>query len=188
MSEALPGIPAPPPARPAPLFYERGASWCWLLAGPVAAVALLLVQNSNGMGLQPLLPMVFLVLVSGFLAIQVKAARTHVSVELTEETLRQGTETIRVADIVWIFPEPKNSADPLIRPERWQDARALGELSGVPRRRVGIGLQLTARRTVQAWARNPRGLRAALIPLVQQRSAELVEPSLEADDDGESLW
>lgn len=187
MSEPLPDLPAQTPTQPAPLFYESGASWYWLLAGPAAAIALLLIQRSNGMGLQPLLPVAFLVLVSGFLGIQVKAARTHVSVELTEDTLRQGTETIRVADIVWVFPEPKNAGDALARPEPWQDARALGELSGVPRRRVGVGLQLTARRTVQAWARNPRGLRAALIPLVQQRPGGLVEPDFDADD-GESPW
>ena len=38
------------------------------------------------------------------MALQVKAARIHTSVELTEQTLRQGTETIKVAEIVKVYP------------------------------------------------------------------------------------
>ena len=55
---------------------------------------MLLIQLSSGYGWQPLLPGVFLVLVTGFLGLQVKAARIHTSVELTPEYLRQGAETI----------------------------------------------------------------------------------------------
>ena len=57
--------------------------------------------------------------------------------------------------------------------QKWQEARALGELAGVPRGRIGIGLKLTGGRTAQAWARRHRHLRAALTPLVQER----VEPA-----------
>lgn len=170
MSEPQQARPAPPP--PAPLFYEGGASWYMVLLGPAAAVVMLLVQQSGGLGLQLAVPGMFLVLVSGFIAIQVKAARIHSSVELTGQTLRQGTETIRVGDIVMMYPEPERFADRKSEPEQWQESRALGELSGVPKRRVGIGLRLTGRRNVQAWARNHRGLRAALTPLVQQRPDE----------------
>lgn len=53
----------------------------------------------------PLVPVVFLVLVTGFLGLRVKAARLHTSVELTPEYLRQGTESIRVSDMVGMFPE-----------------------------------------------------------------------------------
>lgn len=113
--------------------------------------------------------MIFLVLVSVFVGIQVKAARIHTSVELTEESLRQGTETILVSEIVRVFPEPENSVASGKSLAKWQSARALGELAGVPRGRVGIGIKLTGGRTAQAWARRHRHLRAALTPLVQER-------------------
>lgn len=154
-----------------PLFYERGASWYWLLAGPVSGLTMLLIQLKGGGGLQWFVPSVFLVLVSGFLYLQVKAARIHTSVELTAESLRQGTEVVPLRTIVGVYPEathgPK-SREPL---EKWQSARALGELSGVPRGRTGIGLRLSGERTAQAWARNHRELRAQLTKLVEGRTA-----------------
>lgn len=153
--------------QPAPLFFESGASWYWVLCGPLAGGLLLLIQDSGGQLSALLFPVVLMVLLSGMLTIQVKAARIHTSVELTEDTLRQGTETIRIAEIVMIHPEPPRPTGWRKPPlERWQETRALGELSGVPRRRVGIGLRLTGRRTVQAWARDHRRLRAALAELV----------------------
>ncbi len=154
------------PRRSEPLFREVGASWYWLLAGPAAALVMLGIEINSGVGAQWLVPLVFLVMISGFLAVQVKAARIHTSVELTQETLRQGTETIDVDDIVQVFPEP--GADP----EKWQSARALGELTGVPRGRTAIGLKLAGGRMAQAWARRHRELRAALTELLEQRSAE----------------
>jgi hypothetical protein len=146
------------------LFYEQGASWMWVLAGPASGVAMALIQTSAGYGFQWLVPGVFFVLVTGFLAIQVKAARIHTSVELTPEHLRQGTERIRTDDIVRIYPEPKGP-----EPPKWQSARALGELTGVPRGRTGIGLKLTSDRTAQAWARRHQQLRATLTQLVEER-------------------
>jgi hypothetical protein len=146
------------------LFYEQGASWYWLLAGPVSAVAMALIQLSSGYGIQLLVPGIFFVLVTGFLAIQIKAARIHTSVELTPEYLRQGTERLSVGDIVRVYPEPKGPDEP-----KWQSARALGELTGVPRRRTGIGLKLTKDRAVQAWARKHEALRAALTQLLEER-------------------
>ena len=67
---------------------------------------MLLIQQSAGYGLAPLMPMVFVVLVSGFLAVQIKAARIHTSVELTPTTLRQGQEIIKIADIVAVPGDP----------------------------------------------------------------------------------
>lgn len=65
-------------------------------------------------------------------------------------------------------PEPEaGSAADLAR--KWQSSRALGELTGVPRGRTPIGLQLTDKRLAQAWARNHRGLRAALTALLEER-------------------
>ncbi len=149
--------------EPAPevLFHEPGASWWWLLVGPLSALAMVLIQLTGGAGIQFGVPAVFLVLVSGFLAIQIKAARIHTSVELTPTTLRQGTETIDTADIVRIFPEAKGA-----EAEKWQAYRALGELTGVPRGRTGIGLKMTDGRSGQAWARRHRTLRAALDAIV----------------------
>ena len=149
---------------PEVLFYEQGASWYWLLAGPASGVAMALIQMSSGYGIQLLVPGIFFALVTGFLAIQIKAARIHTSVELTPDDLRQGTERLRVEDIVRIYPEPKGPDLP-----KWQSARALGELTGVPRRRTGIGLKLTNDRAVQAWARKPEALRSALTRLVEER-------------------
>ncbi|ULE34189.1 DUF3093 domain-containing protein [Mycobacterium sp. IDR2000157661] len=149
---------------PPVLFYEQGASWLWVLAGPGAAVAMALIQASAGYGFQWLVPTIFLVLVSGFLAIQVKAARIHTSVELTPDHLRQGAETIRTDEIVRIYPEAAGKEEP-----KWQSARALGELVGVPRGRTGIGLKLTHDRSAQAWARKHRQLRAILTQVLEER-------------------
>jgi hypothetical protein len=146
------------------LFAESGATWAWVLAGPASALTMLLIQLSAGYGIQPLVPIVFLVLVSGFVAIQVKAARIHTSVELTPTLLRQGTELTSVDDIVRVYPEPEGHEAP-----RWQNARALGELTGVPRGRTGIGVKLTNDRAAQAWARRHRALRAALTNLLDER-------------------
>lgn len=65
------------------LFYEQGASWLWVLAGPGAGAAMALIQLSAGYGIQWVVPGLFFVLVTLFLSIQVKAARIHTSVELT---------------------------------------------------------------------------------------------------------
>jgi hypothetical protein len=174
--------------EPKPLFYEPGASWYWVLAGPAAAVSMILIEIWSGAGVQLVVPAIFLVMVSAFVALQVKAARIHVSVELTEDALRQGTETILVREIVRVYPEAENSVKSDKELAKWQSARALGELAGVPRGRIGIGLKLTGGRTAQAWARRHRHLREALTPLVQER----VEPArsdrseVDRDDDGGS--
>lgn len=152
---------SPPPTV---LFYEQGSSWWWLSAGAVAGIGMALIQLSAGYGFQVLVPGIFFVLVTGFLAIQVKAARIHTSVELTPDHLRQGTETIRVDEIVRIYPEPTGPEAP-----KWQSARALGELTGVPRGRTGIGLRMTNDRAAQAWARKHHQLRAALTHLLEER-------------------
>jgi hypothetical protein len=173
----------------APLFREVGASWYWVLAGPLAAGAMLWIEKSNGYGYQPAVPLLFLVLVSSFIALQVKAARIHTSVELTKQALRQGTETIKVAEIVRVYPPADHPLTSQKDLERWQSARALGELVGVPKGRIGIGLRLTGGRTAQAWARKHRHLRAVLTPLVEERvgsSGPVPEP--QDDDDAGSRW
>ncbi|QZY46959.1 hypothetical protein [Mycolicibacterium austroafricanum] len=154
----------PAGTQPEVLFYEQGASWLWVLAGPAAGGAMAMIQLSAGYGIQWVVPGIFFVLVSLFLAIQVKAARIHTSVELTTEKLRQGTEITLTDEIVRVYPEATGSETP-----KWQYARALGELTGVPRGRTGIGLRLTNDRTAQAWARKHQQLRAALTNLIEER-------------------
>jgi hypothetical protein len=166
----LEGQPLEPPER---LFFESGASWYWLLAGPIAAISMLLIQIKGGVGFQPWVPLIFLVLVTSFVGLQVKAARIHTSVELTRDTLRQGAEVTPVSDIVRVFPVAQHSVKSRELLEKWQTSRALGELSGLPRGRTGIGIELTGKRTAQAWARNHRGLRAALTELVEGKTASV---------------
>ena len=152
------------PTAPEVLFYEQGASWLWVLAGPLAGFAMAMIQLSAGYGIQWVVPGLFFVLVTLFLSIQVKAARIHTSVELTVDHLRQGTEVTRTDEIVLIYPEASGAETP-----KWQYARALGELTGVPRGRTGIGLRLTNDRSAQAWARKHHQLRAALTNLLEER-------------------
>jgi len=170
----------------APLFREAGASWLWLLAAPLAAGAMLWIEKSNGNGWQVSVPVFFLVVMGCFIALQVKAARIHTSVELTPQTLRQGTETIRVAEIVKVYPEPDHPHASKKDQERWQSARALGELVGVPKGRTGIGLRLSGGRTAQAWARRHRHLRNALTPLVEERVSPAERTQDDDGDDGSS--
>jgi len=152
-----------PDPGPKVLFRESGATWWWLLAGPVSAATMLGIQLSSGLGWQPLLPAVFFVLVSSFLAVQIKAARIHTSVELTRAHLRQGTEVTGVSEILRVYPEAGGPDVPA-----WQSYRALGELTGVPRGRTGIGVKLSNDRKAQAWARRHRELRTALESLVSE--------------------
>lgn len=168
-----------------PLFFERGASWYWMLAAPAAALTMVFVQYRAGLGFRAFVPMLFLVMVGGFLALQIKAARTHTSVELTAEALREGTEILPVDDIVAVFPDPDytvktaglmdkwqgralgvSSTGPL---EKWQTARTLGEINGVPRGRKPVGIKLAGGAYAQAWARDHEALRAALTRIVESR-------------------
>jgi len=134
------------------LFEEPGASWWWLLVGPGSAGTMMFIQASSGLGFQPLVPGIFFVLVTGF----------HTSVELTPRYLRQGAETLLIREILKVYPPASGPEVP-----KWQSARALGELTGVPRRRTGIGLKLSDDRSAQAWARKHQQLRTALAALVE---------------------
>ena len=151
------------------LFSEQGASWWWLIGGPLAASAMSLIQYNAGAG-SPLVPLGFLVLLTAVFTLQVKAARLHTSVELTPTALREGTETILVSEILRVFqeePKKPKSAEPQ---EPWQIARTLGELPGIPKGRTAIGLKLTNDRTAQAWARDHEALKAELTRLVAERA------------------
>lgn len=131
------------------LFREPGGSPWVIWIGPVL-VALVLIMEILGPGPVhwPVL-LIFGALVTGFSMLQVKAARTHVSVTLTDTTLSQGTRTIDLSEIKSIHPA-NNTGET----QKWESAPALGELHGVPRRRKGVGLELVSGKTVQAWARD----------------------------------
>ena len=153
-------------APPTVLFREPGASWLWLLLGPFIGGSLAFIQISSDLNFEPIVPASFCLIVTGFVAIQIKAARIHTSVELTPEYLRQGAETIRVEEIVKVFPPATGDVVP-----KWQSARALGELTGVPRGRTGVGLKLSGDRSAQAWSRrrHQHQFRATLTALVEER-------------------
>ncbi|KXO97979.1 DUF3093 family protein [Tsukamurella pseudospumae] len=153
-----------------PLYAERGLSRIWLVLVPLATLAMILTQWLLAGRTGEWWIWLFLGLATqGFVWLQVTAGRTHVSVELTEHELRCGEESVPVAEIGRILPgkapdHPKRAA-----PEdfpAWTSARPMGRLSQIPRRRYGVGLQLTDGSTVQAWARNDYALRASLEPLL----------------------
>lgn len=139
------------------LFRENGGSWWVVSIGPVLVAAVLLMELFGGGQVHWPVLSIFLVIITGFSAIQVYAARQHVGVVLTDTTLKQGTRTIALADIKRIYPENTNP-----EPEKWESAPAIGELRAVPRRRTGIGVRMTSGKLAQAWARDHQRLRAEL--------------------------
>ncbi|OAK53162.1 hypothetical protein [Rhodococcoides kyotonense] len=143
------------------LFTEPGARWRALLWGPLFCIAVLIVELLTGPVLHWVPLGIFALVLVGFTYVQVTAARRHVSVELTPTALRQGTEVLDISDIDAILP-PADYADGDYEPKKWETARVLGELHGVPRRRHPIGLRLVGGALVQAWAKDDDGLRAGL--------------------------
>ena len=143
------------------LFHEPGGRWRALLWGPAFCLVVLAVELASGPVIHWFALALFSLILVGLTYVQLRAARMHVSVELTTRQLRQGTETVDVAEITEIFP-PAEYEDGEYEPKKWETARVLGELSGVSRKRHGIGLRLVGGGLVQAWAKDDDGLRAAL--------------------------
>ncbi|MFD8248630.1 hypothetical protein [Nocardia sp. NPDC059691] len=149
------------------LFTEPGARWRAVAYGPILCLAVLVLELVTGGDVHWFALLFCAALIAGFVALQVVAGKRHVGVELTVETLRSGTESLPLSSIAEVMPErDENSWDD----EEWESARALGELTGVPRRRTGIGLRLADGSLVQAWARDHKALRAALTEAVQRSS------------------
>lgn len=144
------------------LFYEPGGSWWVTAIGPVLVGAVLIMEIVGPGQVHWAVLSIFAVILIGFSVVQVYAARQHVSVRLTEATLRQGTRVLRLSDIATVYP-PNNSAEP----RTWESARALGELPAVPRRRKGVGVKLTDGTIAQAWARDVDRFRRELTEAVQ---------------------
>ena len=102
--EPLNEKPAAPVDEGEVLFAEQGGSWWVVAIGPVMVGAVLAMEISGpGQVHWPVMSMFGLILVS-FSLVQVYAARRHVSVCLTETTLRQGTRTLPLSEIKKIFP------------------------------------------------------------------------------------
>ncbi|WP_433591964.1 hypothetical protein [Nocardia sp. CA-145437] len=141
------------------LFSEPGARWRTIAYGPALCAIILVIELFRGGDIHRFGLVFCGVLLAGFVWLQVIAGKRHISVELTAEQLREGTEVVPLRDIAEVLPEDDEESWDY---EDWQSARALGELTGVPRRRKGIGLKLTDGRLVQAWARDHVTLRAAL--------------------------
>lgn len=158
--EVVPAPPRIPETAVEPgevLFAESGGSWWVVAIGPILIGAVLAMEISGpGQVHWPVIT-IFGLIVIGFSVVQVFAARRHVSVELTETTLRQGTRTVALADIERIYPENNGAA-----PQKWESAPALGELHGVPRRRKGVGVELSTGAIAQAWARDVTRFRTEL--------------------------
>ncbi|MBF6334345.1 hypothetical protein IU450_00430 [Nocardia abscessus] len=153
------------------LFTEPGARWRAVAYGPILCLAVLALELVTGGSMHWFALLFCAALIAGFVALQVVAGKRHVSVELTPETLRSGTESLPLSSIADVLPErDEDSWDD----EEWESARALGELTGVPRRRTGIGLRLADGSLVQAWAKDHRALRTALTEALE-RSADGVD-------------
>lgn len=139
------------------LFDEPGGSKAAIWIGPVLIAAVVALEIIGGGRIHWEVLTIFGVVLVGFGALQYAAARRHVSVLLTEEYLRQGAETVALADIAEIYPENRGQEY-----QKWESARALGELHAVPRRRKGVGVRFKNGKIAQAWARDVDRFRSEL--------------------------
>ncbi|GAA5101200.1 hypothetical protein [Nocardia iowensis] len=147
------------------LFAEPGARWRTVAYGPILCLIIFILELVTGSSVHWFALLFCGSLIAIFVVLQVIAGRRHVSVELTDTALREGTETLPLTSIAAVLPERDDDS---WDDEDWESARALGELSGVPRRRTGIGLRLSDGTLVQAWAKDHRALRAALSTAIGQ--------------------
>ncbi|MCF8611979.1 DUF3093 domain-containing protein [Gordonia sp. HY285] len=139
------------------LFYEEGGSKWVIVIGPVMLALTLALEIAGGGRIHWEVLTIFGVILIGFSIMQVIAARRHVSVRLTDCTLRQGTRVTDLDDIAKVYPENTGP-----EAQDWESAPALGELHAVPRRRKGVGVKLTNGRLAQAWARDVDRFRVEL--------------------------
>lgn len=151
------------------LFAEAGSRWWPVWLAPGFAAVGLISDAMIGDGMPVFVWLVAAVVVGAVVALIVYAARRHTSVELTAHMLRLGEEEVDLDEIVHVMPEPvpgRGKHDPR---EPWESARSLGGLSVVPRGRNGIGVRMRSGALRQAWAKDDRGLRAQLEPLISAR-------------------
>lgn len=141
------------------LFAESGGRWRTVAYGPLLCLLLLATELVLGGDVHVLGLAVSAVVLAALVALPVTAARSHASVEVTADELRCGCERVPLADVAEVLPAADPAAEDL---EPWETARALGDLSGVPRKRTPIGLRLVDGELVRAWARDGDGLREVL--------------------------
>ncbi|MDR7172723.1 hypothetical protein J2W56_006489 [Nocardia kruczakiae] len=177
MSDAQPTAAVRPDSV---LFSEPGARWRTVAYGPLLCLLVLILELALRRGPVHWFGLTFCaILLAGFVTLQVVAGKRHVSVELTDSALREGTETLPLESIARVFPEHDEESwddDP------WESARALGELTGVPRRRRGIGLKLRDGAMVQAWARDHQQLRAELSAALERLAEESAPAAKDSAD------
>ncbi|WP_062983725.1 hypothetical protein [Nocardia anaemiae] len=161
------------------LFAEPGARWRSVAYGPLLCLLVLILEMVTADQVHWFALIFCAALIAAFVVLQVIAGQRHVSIELTPDTLREGTETLPLATIAAVLPERDEDS---WAEEDWESARSLGELSGVPRRRKGIGLRLVGGELVQAWAKDHRGLRAALTEALGRTDAEPTTRTEETED------
>ena len=139
------------------LYYEPGGSWWVVAIGPLLVGAVLAMEIAGPGQVHWPIMLLFGGIIFFFSIVQVIAARRHVSVELTETTLRQGAKRIALDDIKRVHPANHTGEH-----QKWESARAIGELAGVPRRRKGVGLTMSDGSLAQAWARDVDRFRSEL--------------------------
>ncbi|WP_280421501.1 hypothetical protein [Nocardia carnea] len=148
------------------LFTEPGARWRAVAYGPLICVLLLAAELAAGVTPHWFALVFCAVLITGFAVLQIYAARTHVSVEVTDGFLRNGAETTSIRSIAAVLPADSD--------EPWEDGRVLGELTGVPRRRTAVGLRRTDGELVRTWAKDHRALRTALTEAITRSGTDSV--------------
>lgn len=153
-------------------YSEPGARWRVLLLAPGFAAVGLISDAFMGSGMRWFVWVIAALILGTIGAWMVHAARQHTSVSLTAEVLTQGQDELPTGDIVRVFPAAPRDRTRDDPPEHWETARALGEISRIPRGRRGVGIQLRRGNLAQAWAKNDDALRAALQQILDERRRE----------------
>ncbi len=151
------------------LFSEPGANLRILLLAPGFAAVGLVSDALNGGGMRWYVWVLAAIIIGLIGAWMVHAARQHTSVSLTREVLTQGQDELPTSEIVRVFPAAPRGRTRDDPPEHWEAARALGEISRVPRGRRAVGIQLRRGSLAQAWAKDDDALRATLQAIVDDR-------------------
>lgn len=151
------------------LYAEPGARWRVLLLAPALAVVGLLSDALTGNGMRWFVWVLAAAILGAIGSWMVYAARQHTSVFLTKDLLMQGQDELPTRDIVRVFPAVPRKRPSDEPPEHWESARALGEISRVPRGRRGVGVQLRRGNLAQAWAKDDAALRVALSEILDER-------------------
>lgn len=155
------------------LFREDGWSWAWIFAAPFFCVIAGLLSLLMGAPVHWVMLTVAAVGTMLCHGVMIAATRVHGRVQLSESAYLQGTERLDLDAVAGVFPPPPAEPPREGRfggPQRavmaWEEARTLGELQSMPRRRTAIGLELASGALVRIWAKDADALRAQLTPLV----------------------